>query len=108
MDRARQVPGLHQRDGCTTSVYRSGQEASPSQSSSDLSPLDAAPELLVPDDEQGEGRLSSILPIHLPNGGLPEIEPPEQRLLLAHRHRLTPSPAPVRLMMGLLSGVGRV
>ncbi len=86
-------------------------EASPSQSSSDLSPLDAAPELLelvVPDDEQGEGRLSSILPIHLPHGGLPEIEPPEQRLLLAHRHRLTPPPAPVRFMMGLLSGVGRV
>jgi hypothetical protein len=28
--------------------------------------------------------------------------------LLAHRHRLTPPPAPVRFMMGLLSGVGRV
>src|SRR5438132_10407489 len=98
----------------TTGRKRGGFTASSgptSPSSSDLSPLDAAPEflkLVVPDDEQGEGRLSSILPIHLPHGGLPEIERPEQRLLLAHRHRLTPPPAPVRFMMRLLSGVGRV
>src|SRR5260370_38703685 len=79
----------------TTGRKRGGFTASSgptSPSSSDLSPLDAAPEflkLVVPDDEQGEGRLSSILPIHLPRGGPPEIERPEQRPLLAHRHRLT-------------------
>src|SRR6266851_8505675 len=98
----------------TTGRKRGGFTASSgptSPSSSDLSPLDAAPEflkLVVPDDEQGEGCLSSILPGNLPHGGPPEIERPEQRLLLAHRHRLTRPPTPVRFMMGLLSEPPRV